>query len=76
MLGYLAHRLLVMIPTLLVISVFVFVIIQLPPGDYLTTMINELQAQGEDAQDQIEFLRQQYGDFAVEKESVHHLRHW
>ena len=33
MLRYLAHRLLIMIPTLLAISLIVFVIIQLPRGD-------------------------------------------
>ena len=36
---YLAHRLLVMIPTLVVISALVFVIIQLPEGDFLTSQI-------------------------------------
>lgn len=52
----------VMIPTLLAISVLVFVIIQLPPGDFLTTQIAELQAQGQDANSaKIEFLREQYG---------------
>ena len=33
MFGYLIHRLLIMIPTLLAISALVFIIIQLPPGD-------------------------------------------
>jgi len=62
MLTYMAHRFLVMIPTLLAISALVFIIIQLPPGDYLTTYIAELQAQGEAVdQGKIEFLRQQYG---------------
>ena len=62
MIGYIANRLLVMIPTLLVISVFVFVIIQLPPGDYLTTMMAELQSQGETiSQERLEFYRQEYG---------------
>ena len=51
-----------MIPTMLAISVLTFIIIQLPPGDYLTTYIAELQAQGEGSNiDKIEFLRQQYG---------------
>ena len=36
-----------MIPTLVAISVITFVIIQLPPGDYLSTYIAELQSQGE-----------------------------
>jgi peptide/nickel transport system permease protein len=62
MLTYLARRLLTMVLTLVVISGLVFVIIQLPPGDYLTTLIAELQSQGEQvAQAKIDFLRQQYG---------------
>ena len=47
MLGYTVHRLVLMIPTLIAISIIVFVIIQLPPGDYLSTYIAELQNEGE-----------------------------
>jgi peptide/nickel transport system permease protein len=47
MLIYIARRLLLMIPTLLVISFLVFSIIQAPPGDYLTNEINECKARGE-----------------------------
>jgi peptide/nickel transport system permease protein len=62
MFAYLIHRLLIMVPTLLAISVLIFVIIQLPPGDYLTTLVNELQSQGETVnQEKLDFLRQQYG---------------
>jgi peptide/nickel transport system permease protein len=62
MLRYTVHRVLVMVPTLLAISAMVFIIIQLPPGDYFTSYINELQSQGESVSaDRIEFLRQQYG---------------
>jgi peptide/nickel transport system permease protein len=62
MFRFLARRFLVMILTLLVISALIFVIIQLPPGDYLSTMIAELQSQGEQvAQQKIDFLREQYG---------------
>jgi len=51
-----------MIPTLFVISVLVFIIIQLPPGDYLESHIAELQSQGESVdQDKIKYLRQEYG---------------
>lgn len=51
-----------MIPTLLVISFIVFIIIQLPPGDYLETYIAELESQGESADpDKIAFLRKEYG---------------
>lgn len=62
MLSYLIRRVLIMIPTLLAISAIVFIIIQLPPGDYLTTLVAELQSQGEAASlEKINFLRQQYG---------------
>ncbi|MEZ5906125.1 MAG: hypothetical protein R3C69_13840 [Geminicoccaceae bacterium] len=47
MLRYVLHRLIVMIPTVIAISVVTFVIIQLPPGDFLSAQISELQAQGE-----------------------------
>ena len=39
MFTYLVQRLLIMIPTLLVISFLVFVIIQLPPGDFLSNRL-------------------------------------
>jgi peptide/nickel transport system permease protein len=55
MIRYVAHRLLVMVPTLLVISFLVFVIIQLPPGDIFTNIVNER------GQAQLEHLRQTYG---------------
>ncbi len=61
MFGYFVRRLFIMIPTLLAISFLVFLIIQAPPGDYLTTIIEELQRRGENAQEKIDFLRQQYG---------------
>jgi len=62
MLTYIVRRLLIMVPTLLVISAVVFFIIQLPPGDYLTSYVAELQSQGEAVSAaKIEFLRQQYG---------------
>lgn len=46
MLKYVVKRLLTLIPMLVVLSFVVFVIIQLPPGDYLTTYINNLRSQG------------------------------
>ena len=62
MLNFLIRRLAVMIPTLIAISILVFTLIQLPPGDYLTSQLYELQAQGEaTAAQQIEFLRAEYG---------------
>src|SRR5271156_1279043 len=62
MFTYLIHRILIMIPTLLVISIVTFMIIRLPGGDYLSNQINELKAEGEaSATQKAEFLRKQYG---------------
>src|SRR6202140_5253060 len=62
MLGYIVHRILIMIPTLIAISIVIFVIIHLPPGDYFSTYIAELQSQGEGANlTKIAFLKAQYG---------------
>jgi len=61
MLRYMGRRVVAMIPTLFIIVVIGFVIIELPPGDYLTHYIAQLQAQGyEDAQREAEFLRVRY----------------
>ncbi len=62
MFAYIVRRLLLMIPTLIAISVIVFIIIQLPPGDYLESHIAELRSQGESVdQQRIDFLRTEYG---------------
>lgn len=62
MLSYIIRRVLVMIPTLIAISAISFIIIQLPPGDYLSTLAAELQSQGEAASlEKLEYLREQYG---------------
>lgn len=62
MLKYIFYRLLAAIPTLLLISALVFIIIELPPGDYFETYIAELQAAGETVDpNKIEFLRTEYG---------------
>ena len=62
MLRYTIHRILIMIPTLLVISFITFVIIKLPPGDFLSNQIAELQSQGDKAAlEKVDFLRKQYG---------------
>ena len=47
MFAYVVRRLLYMIPTLFAISLVSFLIIQLPPGDYLSTLVAELAAQGD-----------------------------
>jgi peptide/nickel transport system permease protein len=62
LLRYIAYRLLAAIPTLFLISALVFVIIELPPGDYFETYVAELQAQGETVDPKkIEYLKQEYG---------------
>jgi peptide/nickel transport system permease protein len=62
MFRYFVQRLLVMIPTLIVISIAIFVIIQAPPGDWIETYIAQLEAQGEAVDpSKIEFIRKTYG---------------
>ena len=46
MLRYIAKRLVFAIPTLFAVSIIAFAIIQLPPGDYLTTLMADWAAQG------------------------------
>ncbi len=55
------RRLFWVIPTLLVVSVLSFIIIQLPPGDYLTSYISSLEESGETvAEEQVAALRKRY----------------
>ncbi len=62
MISYFVRRAGIMALTMLAISVLVFIIIQLPPGDYLTTYIEELRSQGETVDpNKIAYLRAQYG---------------
>ncbi len=62
MLNYIIRRLFIIIPELILISILAFVVIQLPPGDYLSTYIMRLQASGAQInQTVIENLKRQYG---------------
>lgn len=62
MLRYIAWRIAMMVPTLLLISMLVFAIIELPPGDYFESYAAELRAQGENADmDKLDRLRAEYG---------------
>lgn len=62
MLQYIGRRLLLMIPTLLVISLVAFIIIELPPGDFLTTLAAIAASKGERIdQETLEAMRVQYG---------------
>jgi peptide/nickel transport system permease protein len=46
MIAYIVKRILGMIPTLIIISIITFIIIQLPPGDFVTTAQAEIAASG------------------------------
>lgn len=59
---FIGRRVLLMIPTLFAISIVSFIIIQLPPGDFLTTLVSQLSSQGESVnQEALNSLRRQYG---------------
>jgi len=59
---YLLRRILIMIPTLLVISILLFIVIELPPGDYVTSYVQALKARGvEIREEQLEALRVRFG---------------
>lgn len=62
MLRYILWRVAIMVPTLVLISMLVFTIIELPPGDYFESYVSELQAMGEAADlAEIDALRARYG---------------
>jgi peptide/nickel transport system permease protein len=46
MISFILRRLVYMVLTVIAISVMTFVIIRLPPGDFVTTMVSELNLQG------------------------------
>jgi peptide/nickel transport system permease protein len=63
-LGYIIRRLLYMVVTLWIISVLTFIIIELPPGDFVTTYINRLIQSGRGPADREAYaaqLRRLYG---------------
>ncbi len=62
MITFVLRRLVMMIPILLAVSFVSFVIIQLPPGDFLTTMQAEQAVSGGGlSRDMVELLRERYG---------------
>ncbi len=63
MINYIIRRILIAIPTLIAISIISFVIIQLPPGDFLQQRIAQLQQQYGDSSSisQAQALRHRYG---------------
>ncbi len=58
---YILRRLLGMIPTVIVVSIIVFIIIQLPPGDYFTTLQALVAESGGGMDSQtVELMRDRY----------------
>ena len=62
MLVFILRRLVLMVPMLFILSIISFTIIQLPPGDFLSTYIQRLEASGQTFnQTEIDGLKRMYG---------------
>lgn len=71
---YILRRILQIIPILFAISILIFCVIQLPPGDYLTTYIENLKRSGGTVTEQeIQRLRIQYN---LDKSMPEQYLHW
>lgn len=71
MLTYMVRRFLLMIPTLVMISVITFIVIELPPGDFVTSRTIQLAERGELTKEALENLRHRYG-----LDRPLHVRYW
>ena len=59
---YIINRILLFFPTILLISIIIFFVIQLPPGDYVSTAIAKLQQEGEEVSaETAQEMRESYG---------------
>ena len=64
MASYILRRLAYMVILLVALSVVVFIVIQLPPGDMMTVMLARMEAGGADASlggEEITAMQKQYG---------------
>ncbi len=62
MLAYIVQRILLIIPMLIAISILSFAVIQLPPGDFLTSYVAQLRQEGDEVDEaELASLRQRYG---------------
>ena len=62
MLQYIVRRVLMIIPTIIAISIVAFIVIQLPPGDFVTTYVSHLASMGESIdQEAVQKFKEQYG---------------
>ena len=74
MLQYIIRRVILLVPTIIGISIVAFLIIELPPGDYLTAHVANLAAGGDTIdQEQLEALKKQYG---LDKPLMGRYVHW
>lgn len=75
MLKFVLRRMLLLIPTLLGISLITFLVIELPPGDYVTAHVANLAAGGDVVeQEMLDAFRKQYGlDLPVHQRYVRWL---
>jgi len=59
---YIIKRVLMFIPTIILVSILVFFVIQLPPGDYVSSHISALMSDGEMVSDEeAKAMREDYG---------------
>lgn len=62
LLGFTLKRIIQLLPLLFAISIIIFTVIQLPPGDYLTTYIMALELSGVEVNDaMVQTLTREYG---------------
>jgi peptide/nickel transport system permease protein len=75
---YVAQRVISVIPTMIIIVIVGFFIMELPPGDYLTYYVQQLESQGYDgAREEAEVLRKRYAlDRPVQQRFVNWLWHF
>jgi peptide/nickel transport system permease protein len=62
MVTYIIRRVLLMIPTVFLISILTFFVIELPPGDFVSRIVEQIEQRGDQVDPQIlESLRERYG---------------
>jgi peptide/nickel transport system permease protein len=70
---YLVKRILIAVPTLALISFCVFMIIQLPPGSYLDSRMEQMRKQGQIDMTEVNLLKERYH---VDRPKVVQYWHW
>ncbi len=71
---FIGRRLLLMIPTLLVVSVIVFTLVQMPPGDYVEARVARLELQG--TADNTELAADLRKEFHLDEPMVKRYARW